>query len=80
MVFGNFYMPYDDHPNRKVFTMNLNFDTANLKRQIEEQPLIALGVVSAALTGAAKLMNANTARKNSKTWKREVDRRQKKSK
>jgi len=60
--------------------MNINFNTANLKRQVEEQPLIALGVVSAALSGAAKLMNANTARKNSKTWSKEVKRREKKSK
>lgn len=67
-------------PNRKVFTMKLNFDTTALKRQFEEQPLIALGVVSAVLTGGAKLMNANTARRNSKTWKQEVNRRQKKSK
>lgn len=60
--------------------MNFNFDTTNLKRQVEEQPLIALGVVSAALSGVAKLMNANTTRKNSKTWKKEVDRRTKKTK
>lgn len=60
--------------------MNLNINTANLKKQVEEQPLIALGVVSAALSGAAKLMNANTSRKNSKTWNREVKRREKKSK
>lgn len=56
----------------------MKFDTTNLKRQIEEQPLIALGVVSAALSGAAKLMNANSARRNSKTWKQEVKRRTKK--
>jgi len=57
-----------------------NFDTTNLKRQVEEQPLIALGVASAALSGVAKLMNANTQRKNSKTWNREVKRREKKTK
>lgn len=56
---------------------NFNFDTTNLKRQIEEQPLIALGVASAALSGAAKLLNANTNRRNSKTWNREVKRREK---
>lgn len=56
----------------------MKFDTTNLKRQIEEQPLIALGLASAALSGVAKLMNAETARRNSKTWKREVQRRTKK--
>lgn len=52
------------------------FDTTNLKRQIEEQPLIAAGIGVAILNGAAKLMQANTQRKNSKTWHREVVRRE----
>lgn len=57
-----------------------NFDTTNLKRQVEEQPLIAVGIGAALLSGAAKLLNASTARKNSKTWRREVKRREKNSK
>lgn len=60
--------------------MKIEFDTTNLKRQIEENPLMAAGVGAALLTGASKLMNANTARKNSKSWKREVARREKNSK
>lgn len=55
--------------------MKIEFDTTNLKKQIEENPLIAAGIGAALLTGASRLMNANTARKNSKTWKKEVDRR-----
>jgi hypothetical protein len=57
-----------------------NFDFAPLKRQIEEQPLIAAGIGIAALNGVAKLMQANNDRKNSKTWKREVIRRERQPK
>lgn len=57
-----------------------NFDTTKLKTQLEENPLIGLGLGAALLSGAAKLLNANTARKNSKTWRREVVRREKNSK
>lgn len=57
--------------------MKITFDTTQLKRQIEENPLVAAGVGAALLNGVAKLMQANTQRKNSKTWKREVHRRMK---
>lgn len=60
--------------------MKISFDTTKLKHQVEENPLLAAGIGAAVLTGAAKLMNANTARKNSKTWQREVKRREKNSK
>jgi hypothetical protein len=56
-----------------------NFDTTALKKQVEDQPLIALGIVAALLSGGAKMMNANTGRKYQKTWKREVKRREKNS-
>jgi hypothetical protein len=56
-----------------------SFDTSKLKEQVEDNPLVAAGIGAALLTGAAKLMNANTARKNAKTWKREVKRREKNS-
>jgi len=55
-----------------------SFDTTRLKSQVEEQPLIAAGIVVGLLTGASKLLNANTARQNAKTWKREVKRRESK--
>lgn len=55
--------------------MKIEFDTTRLKKQVEENPLLAAGVLAGVLTGASKLMNANTARKNSKTWKKEVNRR-----
>lgn len=57
--------------------MQFNFDTTKLKQQVEDNPLAAAGIGAALLAGASKLMNANTARKNSKTWKREVKRREK---
>lgn len=53
----------------------ITFDTTQLKKQLEENPLVAAGIAAAVLNGAAKLMNANTSRKNSTTWKREVARR-----
>jgi len=40
----------------------------NLKRQAEENPIVALGVAAAVLAGAAKIMN-------SMAWSREVSRR-----
>lgn len=58
----------------------MQFDLTNLKRQIEENPLLAMGVGAAFLTAGSKFLNSVTARQNAKTWKREVDRRTKKSK
>ena len=55
--------------------MKFEFDTTNLKKQIEEQPLIAAGVAAGLLTGGSKLINAVAGARNSKTWKREVKRR-----
>lgn len=52
------------------------FDPTTLVHQVQEQPLIAAGVGIALLNGVAKLMQANTDRKRSKTWKREVVRRE----
>lgn len=57
----------------------INFDTTKLKEQVEDNPLIAAGLLVGLLTGASKLLNANTARQNAKTWKREVKRRESKT-
>jgi hypothetical protein len=46
-----------------------------LKAQVEEHPLETAVVLTALLTATAKVMQANTERKNSKTWAREVERR-----
>lgn len=66
--------------------MQINIDTTglkkfadNLSKQVQENPIGALMVGSAAAAVVTKLMNANTARKNAKSWKKEVDRRTKKS-
>lgn len=53
----------------------ITFDTTQIKRVIEDNPLVAAAAAAALLNGAAKLMNANTQRVNSKTWKTEVARR-----
>jgi hypothetical protein len=47
----------------------------NLKRQAEENPLVALGVGIALLTAAGKFIDANTARKAANTHALEVARR-----
>ena len=60
--------------------MKFEFDTTRLKSQIEENPLLAAGVGAGLLTGAAKLLNAFTARKNASTYKKEINRRIKKTK
>lgn len=55
--------------------MKFEFDTTNLKKQVKQNPFLAAGIGAALLHGAADLMNANTNRKNAKTWKKEVNRR-----
>ena len=55
--------------------MQININTDRIKKHFEENPILAIAAAGALLSGAAKLMNANTARHNSKTWKNEVDRR-----
>lgn len=52
----------------------------NLKNQAEDNPMLAVGIGAAAVTAVTKLLNANTGRRNAKTWKKEVNRREKKSK
>ena len=54
--------------------MNSKFVT-NLRRQIEENPLESIVVLTAATAVVIKLMNANTDRNNAKSWKKEVERR-----
>lgn len=59
--------------------MKFEFNTANLKHQVEENPLAAAGIAAALLAGASKLLNASTSRRNSKAWTKEVNRRTKNS-
>lgn len=47
----------------------------NLKRQAQENPMLAIAVGVAAITAVTKLLAANTEHQNSKTWAKEVDRR-----
>lgn len=46
-----------------------------IKATVEEYPLESALVAIGLLTATAKVMQANTERKNSKTWAREVERR-----
>lgn len=48
---------------------------ANLKAQIEANPIVAIGVAAALLTATSKLMDANTQRSYAKTHALEVNRR-----
>lgn len=65
--------------NTNLKENSMKFDTTNLKRQVEENPLATAGVGAAILAGASKLLDANSRRKNAKTWRMEVKRRTKKS-
>ena len=47
----------------------------NLKRQAEENPLMAIVVGIAAVSAAAKLLDASTERSRAATHSREIDRR-----
>ena len=51
----------------------------NLRRQAEENPLLALAVGGALITAVTKLLNASSSHKNSNAWAREVERRIQKS-
>ena len=53
---------------------------AQAKKAWETDPVMTTGVAAAVIVAIAKLMDANTNRKNSKVWKREVKRREKKQK
>lgn len=43
---------------------------------LDERPLETIAVLSVAATAVAKLVSSVTQARNSKTWKREVDRRE----
>lgn len=64
----------------------MKFNTDKLKKEFEENPALMIGLIGASgaafggfFKGLAQLMNANTNRKNSNTWKKEVNRRNKMS-
>lgn len=46
-----------------------------LKIQAQENPLAAIVIATLFITATSKLIDANTSRKNSKAWAKEVDRR-----
>lgn len=46
---------------------------ANLKRQAEENPVLALGVAAAVITAVSKLIDANGRAKGSRAYARQVD-------
>lgn len=47
----------------------------NLKRQAEENPVLALGVAAALITATSKLIDSTANAKNSRAWAQEVQRR-----
>lgn len=47
----------------------------NLKTWAEENPAAAITIATVATIAASRIMDANTARSNSKAWTKEVDRR-----
>lgn len=61
--------------------ININADKikADLKKAWDQQPAIMLAAGATALTGAAKLWQARTNARNSRTYRMEVNRRTKKN-
>lgn len=64
----------------RIHIVKIQFDTTKLKQQIEDNPLVAAGIGVAFLNGGARMLKAYTDLRNSKSWRKEVDRRTKKSK
>ena len=50
-----------------------------IKQAWEENPLLVIGVGAAAATAAAKVLDSVTSAKNSRSWAKEVDRRDRNS-
>jgi hypothetical protein len=65
----------------KKMTAKKKFEDIKAKalQLMEERPLETLAVASVAVTAVAKLISSVTQARNSKTWKREVDRRERRS-
>jgi hypothetical protein len=53
----------------------MNRFMANLKREAEENPIVALGVGAALITAIGKLIDAGVDASNARSWKIEVARR-----
>lgn len=53
----------------------MNEFVTNLKKQASENPLAAMAAGALLFTATSKLIGANTARQNAKTWQMEVARR-----
>lgn len=51
----------------------------NLKREAEENPVIALGVAAGLVTAISQLVNASANKRNSASWRKEVNRRDRKT-
>lgn len=47
----------------------------NLKRQAEENPVVALGVAAVLITAISKLIDSSGNARNSRAWEKEVARR-----
>lgn len=47
----------------------------NLKRQAEENPVVAIAVTAALVTATSKLLDSSTNARNARAWNLEVQRR-----
>jgi hypothetical protein len=65
-------MAYSETPTEGVTVKNVKL---KLQQAWEENPLAVITVGALAVTAAAKLLDSTTAAKNSRAWKKEVDRR-----
>lgn len=58
--------------------MNTDRFLQNLMHQAEENPVIVMGVAAGLLTALSKLIGASNESRNSRTWRREELRRERK--
>jgi hypothetical protein len=52
---------------------------AKIRQAWEENPLLVIGVAAGAATAAAKVLDSVTSANNARTWRKEVDRRDRNS-
>lgn len=69
---------HDDNPDQNEEPKKTGLE--KLKDAFDENPLLVIGVISGATIAAAKLIDALTTARNSRTWKKEVERRARKNK
>lgn len=56
----------------------MNIDLTTMKKQLQENPLLSVGIAVGAVNAVTRLLDATTKSRNARTWKKEVNRRARK--